>query len=123
MNKLIKFAAPALAASLALGATVPASAATFHNNANTVKVELAQLDRQIDIAKARHQLTFQESASLQTQVNRVQALYRSYARNGFSRAELVTLDSRIDAVKRDLARQANDRDNGGHHGNGYGHRR
>lgn len=123
MNKLIKFAVPALAASLALGATAPASAATFGNGAGNVKVELAQLDRQIDVAKARHQLTFQESTSLKTQVNRVQALYRSYARNGFSRAELRTLDNRIDAVKRDLARKANDRDTGGHHGNGYGHRR
>jgi hypothetical protein len=123
MNKLTKLIAPALAASLALGAAVPASAATFYNNGANVKVEIAQLDRQIDIAKARHQLSWQESASLEKQVDRLQNLYRAYSRNGLTRAEVRVLDNQIDNVKQDLARQSHDRDFGHGHGNGYGHRR
>lgn len=122
MNKLTKLIAPALAVSLTLGAAVPASAATFFNNGANVKVEIAQLDRQIDIAKARHQLSWQESASLEKQVDRLQSLYRTYSRNGLTRAELRTLDNQIDNVKQNLARQTHDRDFG-HDGNGYGHRR
>lgn len=123
MNKLTKLIAPALAASLALGAAVPASAATFVHSAGNVRVELAQLDQQIDVARARHQISASESATLQKKVDRVQNLYRTYSRNGFSRSELRVLDNQIDTVKRDLARQANDRDNFGHNGRGYGHRR
>jgi hypothetical protein len=122
MNKLTKLIAPALAVSLTLGAAVPASAAVFYGNGANVKAEIAQLDRQIDVAKARHQLSRQESASLESQVNRLQKLYRTYGRNGFSRAELRTLDNQVDNVKRDLVRQVNDRDNDGHNGRGYGHR-
>jgi multidrug resistance efflux pump len=94
----------------------------FYGNGANVKAEIAQLDRQIDVAKARHQLSRQESASLESQVNRLQKLYRTYGRNGFSRAELRTLDNQVDNVKRDLVRQVNDRDNSGHNGRGYGHR-
>jgi len=122
MNKLTKLIAPALAVSLTLGAAVPASAAVFFNNGANVKAQIAQLDRQVDIAKARHQLTRQESASLTNQVDRLQSLYRSYSRNGLTRAELLTLNSRIDTVKRDLVRQTNDRDFGRTGKGGYGHR-
>jgi len=131
MNKLTKLIAPALAVSLTLGAAVPASAATFFNYGANVKVEIAQLDRQIDIAKARHQLSWQESASLDKQVDRLQKLYRTYSRNGLTRAEARVLENQIGSVKQDLARQSNDRDfghgnfghDGGHGGNDYGHRR
>jgi hypothetical protein len=121
MNKLTKLIAPALAVSLTLGAAVPTSAAVFYSNGANVKAQIAQLDRQIDVAKARRQLTWQESASLEKQVDRLQKLYRSYSRNGLTRAELRTLDNQVDNVKRDLVRQSRDRNLG--HGNGYGHRR
>lgn len=122
MTKLTKLIAPALAASLALGITVPASAATFVNSAGNVRIELAQLDRQIDVARARHQISASESATLEKKVDRAQKLYRTYSRNGFSRAELRVLDNRVDTLKRDLARQVNDRDNFRHDGKGYGRR-
>jgi hypothetical protein len=118
MNKLIKIIAPALAASLALGAAVPASAATwegrhevgrYETSRHEIGRQIAQLDRQVDMARARHLISWRESASLGTKVDRLQKLYRVYARNGLSRAEVRVLDNRIDAVKRDLARQTNDR--------------
>lgn len=118
MNRLIKIIAPALAASLALGAAVPASAATwegrheigrYENGRHEIGRQIAQLDRQVDVARARHLISWRESARIEAKVDRLQRLYRSYARNGFSRGELRVLDNRIDAVKRDLTRQANDR--------------
>lgn len=125
MNKLTKLIAPALAVSLTLGAAVPASAAPFFDNGSNVKAEIAQLDRQVDAAQARHQLSWQESASLEKQVDRLQKLYRTYSRNGLTRAEARVLDNQIDSVKQDLARQSHDRDFGhdGGRAGGYGHRR
>ena len=115
MNRLTKWIAPALAASLALGAAVPASAAQWeghrnsHGYENGIGREIAQLDRQVDIAKARHQISWREAANFERKVDQLQRLYRIYSRNGLSRTELRVLDSRVDLVKRDLARQSHDR--------------
>ena len=118
MNRLTRIIAPALAASLALAIAAPASAAQWEGQRNShgyaydngIGREIAQLDRQVDIAKALHQISAREAASLERKVDGLQRLYRVYSRNGLSRGELNVLDRRIDSVKRDLARQAHDRD-------------
>ena len=113
MNRLTKWIAPTLAASLALGAAAPASAAQWEghrDNGHEIGREIRQLDRQVDIAKARHQISWREAANLERKVDRLQRLYRNYSRDGLSRSELRVLDNRVDQVKRDLARQSHDRD-------------
>ncbi|WEK46180.1 MAG: hypothetical protein P0Y56_14345 [Candidatus Andeanibacterium colombiense] len=116
MNRFTKLIAPALAASLALGVAVPATAAPF-NGAGNIRQQITQLDRRIDQAERQHQLSRKEAQQLGRQVDQVQALQARYARNGFTRAELRTLDQRIDAVQRQVDREIGD------HGRGPGHGR
>jgi Spy/CpxP family protein refolding chaperone len=115
MNRLTKLIVPALAASLALGAVTPATAAPF-NNGNGVRQQIVQLDRKIDQAERQHRLTRQEAQRLGKLVDQVQTLQARYARNGFTRAELRSLDVRIDTVSRQIDREIADR--GGVHPGG-----
>ncbi|MBO0749326.1 MAG: hypothetical protein J2O44_02700 [Porphyrobacter sp.] len=110
MTKKFLFAAPLLLAAGSVLAT-PASATPW-NNGNQIRAEIAQLDRQIDRTRG---LSQREQQQLHREVSRVQALYRSYARGGFTRSELQTLDRAVGAVKADIARQSHD-------ANGHKHR-
>ena len=109
MKTVTKFAASALVASLALGAAVPAAAAVY-DRPGQLRAEIAQLDRQIDRAEDRRIISRREAAQLNAQVDRLESMFRSYARGGFTRYELAALDSRIDAVKRQIAVQGRDGD-------------
>ncbi|MDD3798713.1 MAG: hypothetical protein PHE36_05990 [Novosphingobium sp.] len=100
MRKFL-FAAPLALAAAATLAT-PATAESRPQNGVQVRQEIAQLDRQIDRARARHTISVREAARLHGQVDRLENLYARYARNGLTRAELRTLDNRIDRVKRQL---------------------
>ena len=107
MKTVNRIAASAIAASLALGVAMPASAAVY-DRPGQIRAEIAQLDRQIDRAEDRRILSRREAAQLNAQVDRLQAMFRSYARGGFTRYELASLDTRLDAVKRQVAIQARD---------------
>ncbi len=120
MKVVTKIAASALAASLALGVAVPASAAVW-DRPGQMRSEIAQLDRQIDRAEARRTISRREAAQLNAQVDRLQATFRSYARSGFTRYELAALDSRIDMVKRQFVLQSRDGDRRGYDSR-YDHR-
>jgi len=113
MNKLTKIIAPAAtfigAASLALGAAVPASAASW-NNGGDLRQQINQLDRKVDQAERRHLISRQEANRLDRLVNDLQAQHARFARNGFTRAELRTLDQRIDTVDRQIDKEIRDRD-------------
>ena len=111
-----RFILSTLATSLALGVAIPASAAAWERP-GALRSEIAQLDRQIDRAEARRIISQREAARLSGQVDRLESTFRSYARGGFTRFELASLDSRIEAVKRQLAVQARDDDR-----RGYDHR-
>lgn len=115
MNRLTKFIAPALAASLALGSALPATAAGWNGNASGVQLrqQIAQLDRKIDQAESRHQLSRDEARKLDASVSQIQRLHATYSRGGLTRAEVRTLNTRIDTVERQLAREIADRDNRG----------
>lgn len=104
--KKILFAAPlVLAASAVLAA--PASAATW-NNAGQLRAEIAQLDKQVDRTRG---LSKSEKRVLEQRVNQLQAHYRSYARNGFTRSEISRLNTEINQVRTAIARQSHDRNN------------
>jgi len=118
-----KIVASALAASLALGVAAPASAAVW--NAGQLRQEINQLDRQIDRAEARRTISQREARQLDRQVDRLEDAFRAYARGGFTRYELASLNNGIDRVKsqlraerRDFDRRAGegryDRHNGGY---------
>ena len=108
MNKKLLFAAPlALAAGALL--TTPASAAGWsNNNAGQLRTQIAQLDRQVDRS---HGLSNREERALQQRVDRLQNLYRSYARGGFTRGEVQTLQREIASVRIAVQRQSHDWNN------------
>ena len=101
MYNLKKIAASALAASLALGIAVPASAAAS-NAPGQLRQEIAQLDNQIDRAEARRTISRQEANRLDRQVDRLENAFRSYARGGFTRYELASLNNGIAQVRSQL---------------------
>jgi septal ring factor EnvC (AmiA/AmiB activator) len=109
MTTAKKIVASALAASLALGITAPASAAVF--NAGSLRAEIAQLDNRIDRAEARRTISHREAQQLDRQVDRLQDAFRAYARGGFTRYELASLNNGIAQVKRQLQSQRWDGDN------------
>ena len=116
MKKLFLAAPLALAAAGLLSA--PASAAHW-SNAGQLRTEINQLDRQIDRARG---LSPREEQRLDNQVDRLQSLYRSYVRNGINRAEARVLSGRIDQVRNQLFRQANDHNRHNGRNDWRGHR-
>lgn len=117
MNKFSKIIAPAIAASLALGAVAPASAASWNQpNRFDVRQQISQLDRQINQAERRNMLSHREAENLERKVDQLRDLHARYARNGLTKGELRLLDQRIDQVSRQIDREINDRNN---HRGGY----
>jgi hypothetical protein len=102
MKKLFLAAPLALVAGALL--TTPASAASYQS-AGQIRAEINQLDRQVDRARG---LSSAEEQRLSRRVDQLQSLYRTYSRNGFSRAELSVLSSRVDVIRNQLFRQSND---------------
>ena len=80
----------------------PASAATEMHGGWQMGRKIHQLDNQVDRAKHRGQISWRDAANLHRRVDRLEDLYGRFARGGFTRAELRVLDTRIDAVKRQL---------------------
>lgn len=107
MNTANKIVASALAASLALGIAAPASAAAW-NAPGQLQRQIAQLDNQINRAEARRTISHREAQQLDRQVDQLRAAFRTYARGGFTRYELASLDNRVDQVKRQLTVQKRD---------------
>jgi predicted RNase H-like nuclease (RuvC/YqgF family) len=106
--KKILFAAPlALAAGSLLAS--PASARDWnYGNPGQLRAEIAQLDRQIDRAPG---LSNREERALEARADRLQSLYRAYARHGFTRAEVRSLENEIASLRVAIQRQAHDRNN------------
>jgi len=107
MKKLLLAAPLALAAGALLGS--PASAQSWnHGNAGQLRAEIAQLDRQVDRTRG---LSNREERALEARVDRLQNLYRSYARGGFTRGEVNSLEREIASVRVAIQRQAHDWNN------------
>ena len=106
MTKKLLLAAPLALAAGALF-TTPAAAA-WHANPGQLRAEIAQLDRQID---RQHGVSNREERALEARVDRLQSLYRSYARRGFTSAELRGLEREIASVRVAIQRQSHDWNN------------
>jgi hypothetical protein len=98
-----------LAAPLALAAgallTSPASARGWNDNAGQLRAEIAQLDRQVDRSRG---VSDREEGALEQRVDRLQGLYRNYARHGFTRNEVRSLQREIASVRVAIQRQSRD---------------
>lgn len=118
MTKKFLLAAPlALAAGALLSS--PASAQGWNNNAGQLRAEIAQLDRQID---RNHGISNREERALENRVDRLQSLYRSYARHGFTRNEVQNLQREIASVRVAIQRQSHDWNNHPGRNGGRNHR-
>lgn len=120
MRKFLIAAPLALAAAAVL--TTPAAAQGYgrHNNSGwnnngwdnsrDLRSQINQLDREVDRAQNRRLISNREAQRLDREVNQLERLHAQYARNGFSRVELRTLENRIDQVQRMVRNEINDRD-------------
>ncbi|KHK92614.1 hypothetical protein [Novosphingobium malaysiense] len=133
MPALTRFIAPALAATLALGAVAPAHAAAPHEKARReqatryaeshrhepryaasrgamVRADMQTLHRDIDRASARRVISRREAAGLHRQAAGIQRLHASYVRGGLDRHELRTLQRKIERVRAAIHAQRHERD-------------
>ena len=107
MKKLLIAAPLALAAGALLSS--PASAQSWHSdNGGQLRSEIAQLDRHVENTRG---LSNREERALQQRVDRLQDLYRSYARHGFTRSEVQSLEREIASVRVAVDRQSHDWNN------------
>jgi hypothetical protein len=106
--KKILFAAPlALAAGALLSSPAAAQSWNYGNPAG-LRAEIAQLDRQVDRSRG---LSNREERALERRVDRLQDLYRAYARHGFTRGEVQSLQREIASVRVAIQRQSHDWNN------------
>ena len=76
--------------------------------------EIAQLDRAVDRANARHAVSGREAAGLHRQVGDLKQQYRRFAANGITPGEANTLKARVHAIEERLHGER--RDHNGHRG-------
>jgi hypothetical protein len=107
MKKLLLAAPLALAAGALLGSPVSAQSWTY-GNAGQLRAEIAQLDRQVDHTRG---LSNREERALEARVDRLRDLYRNYARGGFNRFEVQSLEREIASVRVAIERQSRDWNN------------
>ena len=103
MRKIL-FSGPLALAAAAVLAT-PAYAAPFVHEGGQIRYQIAQLDRQIDRAQARHLLSPIQANRLERQVSELRGLHASYSRGGLSPSEVRVLNQRIDTVQKHIQRQ------------------
>jgi hypothetical protein len=134
MRKFTKIVAPALFATLALGAVVPAQAQNHDRhdqrydngrsdngryNAgrptpgrdNQIRADINNLNRSIDRAIARRTISNREATGLRRDATEIQRLYTQYARNGLTQTEQRTLRNRVDRIESTLRNERRDNDN------------
>ena len=96
----------AAVSAIALTAT-PAAADHDHRNRvvspeRLINQREAQLDRQIDVALHRGQITRIEARRLQLELRRINQLERHYRRGGLNRGEFNDLNARLQRVQHQL---------------------
>jgi hypothetical protein len=78
---------------------------------NAIRQDINQLSNQIDRAAARRTISPREANGLRRQARSVQQLYMSYQRGGLTRAEVTTLQNRVNQVRAGLRMERLDWDN------------
>lgn len=106
-----------LVLSLGLVATalsaVPASAQAWRLRPavrTQIQSDINQLDNQIQRASQRQRISRREATGLRREANRLQRTYNQYSRNGLTRAEVTTLESRINGLRQRLRLERRDWD-------------
>jgi len=99
----------AAAAVAALGAAAPASAQIFPQNlqglfggGSAISSRLAMLDRQINLAFQRGEISRGEAARLQSELVQLSQLEQSYRIDGLNRAERRDLEQRLQMLERNI---------------------
>ncbi len=120
-----KYLAGPLALALAIGgAAVPASAQNYRNNHNNygrnwhptqhanamLRQDINNLRQAVNRSDRRGRISEREWSGLRGEVRNIQSLYSSYARNGLTRNEVATLESRINRVRSMLRMERRDYD-------------
>lgn len=110
MRKLTKIIVPALCATMALGAAVPAQAYPTQGHSESIASQIAELQRAVNRSDRRNGISDREAWNLRRDMRQLTQQYRLYSRNGLSRAEYRILDKRIDAIRAKLHVERHDRD-------------
>lgn len=123
MKTLTKFAAPLaiLAASVSVAGAAQAQPQghSRHNDGwnlspargSQIRQDINSLNSAIDRAAQRRTISQREATGLRRQARDVQRLYAQYQRGGLDRAEVRTLQSRVNAVRVALRMERRDWDN------------
>ena len=106
--KKIFLAAPLVLAAGALLSSPASAQGWTYANPGQLKAEIAQLDRQVDRTRG---LSNREERALEQRIDRLQSLYRGYARHGFTRGEVQSLEREIASVRVAIERQSHDWNN------------
>lgn len=75
-----------------------------------IRQDINSLRQAIDRAAARRTISSREATRLRTDARQIQQLYARYARNGLTRAEVTTLQNRVNAVRSQLRLERRDWD-------------
>lgn len=120
--RFTKIVAPALFATLALGA-MPAQAQSHnrhydHNPGRptpgrdaSIRADINNLNRDFDRALARRTISPREATGLRREAAQVQRRYAQYSRNGLTMAETRTLRNQVDRIENRLRAERRDNNN------------
>ena len=107
-----KLALMILAASAAIS-SVPAAAQTWvlrPTIRSQIRADINQLQNQIQRAQQNRRISVREATGLRRQATNVRQLLARYSRNGLSRTEVATLESRVNDVRQRLRLERRDWD-------------
>lgn len=107
MNTRNRIITSAIAATLALGVAVPASAQSW-NNGHQFRQQIAQLEQRVDRTRG---LSNREARQLDRQIAQLKTQYNRFARGGFDRRESQAMQRMIADVRHTIAVQARDNNN------------
>lgn len=75
-----------------------------------IRQDINSLRQAINRAAARRTISAREATGLRADARQIQMLYARYARNGLTRAEVTTLENRVNTVRRQLRLERRDWD-------------
>lgn len=115
MHTFTRILAPALVASLALSAAIPAQARPSYDHstparAEAIRHQIEELQQRVARNDRRDRISEREAAGLRNDVRRLRDQFRTYNRNGLSDSEFRTLERRIKAIRDRLHDERRDRD-------------
>ena len=108
MNIRNRILASAIAATLAVGAAVPASAQARNSDGHQFRQQIAQLEHRVDRNRG---LSNREARQLDRQISQLKSQYNRFARGGFDRRESQAMQRMIADVRYAIVAQARDSNN------------